>query len=99
MRPINFISADDVLPTDKYGRTSMLISDIAWSPNNAFVVVSFCSNYFCVLSRLGQPLNMLCPAGLGHSLQHFYVFESETPGEKLEDNSYPHITLSDVSFS
>ena len=94
MRPINFISANDVLPTDKYGRTSVLISDIAWTPNDQFVVISFSANYFCVLSRLGYPLNMLSANSMSRSIQHFYILGSET--QKLAEGEYPHIIANEV---
>lgn len=73
-RLINFISSEDVLPTDKYGRSSMLISDIAWTPNDLYVVVSFCENYFCVVSRLGTIINLLCLENANQTIKHFYPF-------------------------
>eukprot|EP01022_Parablepharisma_sp_SALTPOND_P005511 TRINITY_DN1226_c0_g1_i1.p1 TRINITY_DN1226_c0_g1~~TRINITY_DN1226_c0_g1_i1.p1 ORF type:complete len:1480 (-),score=135.50 TRINITY_DN1226_c0_g1_i1:5166-9605(-) len=94
LRPISFISSSDILPTDKYGRTSMLISDIVWTPNDQFMVVLFCANYYCVLSRLGQPLNLLC----NNSLVHFSVLTPERPGEKIEDGVYPNLRASNKAI-
>ena len=73
MRPINFISSNDVLPTDKYGRTSMLVSDIVWTPDDLFAVVGFYANYFCVLSRLGSLTKLVVLSSPNPSVQNFFI--------------------------
>ncbi len=73
----------------------MMVSDVAWTPNDAFFVVTFCANYFCVISRLGQPLKLFSPA---YAVQHFFVLEPEFPNVKLDDDAFPHITVTDVGF-
>lgn len=52
-----------MLPVDANGCTSMMIADIAWTKNDLFVVVGFSSNYFCIISRLGDPVKILCDDG------------------------------------
>jgi len=93
LRPISFISANDILPTDKYGRTSMLISDVVWTPNDLFSIISFNANYYCVLSRLGQTLNILSAAICPNPI-HFAVLDT-SHSEKIEDGTYPNLFSTD----
>jgi hypothetical protein len=65
LKPI-FLSVLDSFPVDKNGRTEILMIDAQWSANRLFVVVLFAPNYFCILSRLGQPLNVLCDGSIRH---------------------------------
>ena len=69
LRLIELILKNDTLPVDNDGKTLMTISDIQWTPNNLFAVVLFIPNYFCILSRLGQPLNILS----SNSITHFFT--------------------------
>ena len=64
--PMSFIGKNDVLPNDKHGRTSMNIIEMAWTPNNTFAVILFSTNYFCILSCLGEPLNVLSQGSILH---------------------------------
>lgn len=73
MRPINFITGEDNLPIDKCGRSSMLISDIAWTLNDNFIIVGFCSGYFCILSRFGNAVQLVSPLNRLQN-QNFFIF-------------------------
>lgn len=58
-RPSDFLLDTDSLPSDRYGRISLLITAIEWTPDDLYAVVLFSNSYFCILSCLGQPLQLL----------------------------------------
>ena len=62
LRPVDFLSGSNNLPADKNEKAEILMIDAQWSANRLFVVVLFVPNYFCVLSRLGHPLNLVYDA-------------------------------------
>ena len=56
---LSFVSVNDCLPCDEYGRTSMIVKNIAWTNNNLYAVLLFSDNYFCIVSCFGYPLKLL----------------------------------------
>jgi len=74
IQPVNFITGNDTLPTDKFGCTSMNISDLCWTPNNLFFICSFFHGYMCIFSKCGAILEFINPLG---KLYHFETFECE----------------------
>ena len=56
MKLFEFISADDNPPFDTKGKTNLQIDDMAWTRNDAFVVMMFNTGALAVLPRLGSQL-------------------------------------------
>jgi hypothetical protein len=52
----DFVSPDDCPTFDNRGKTNLCIDDVAWTNNDAFVVMIFNSCSFAVLPRLGSSL-------------------------------------------
>lgn len=52
----DFITPDDCPPFDNRGKTNLCVDDVAWTNNDAFVLMAFSSGSFAVLPRLGSNL-------------------------------------------
>jgi len=63
------ITANDMLPIDSLGHTSMVIADIRWSDNNLYAVIGFAAGYFCVMSRIGHLIEIVSASNY---VQFFY---------------------------
>lgn len=82
------MTANDVLPTDRFGYSSMAIADLQWARNDLSFVVLFASGYFCVISRLGYALGLLSPKS---AIQCFYSlnkFSTTSVSLSLRSNSF-----------
>ena len=56
LKLFDFVNADDCPTFDNRGKTNLCIDDIAWTNNDAFVIIIFNSCTFAVLPRLGSSL-------------------------------------------
>jgi hypothetical protein len=52
----NFVTPEDTPPTDIKGKTNLEIDDIAWTHNDAFLLMVFNTGAIAVLPRLGSQL-------------------------------------------
>ena len=67
----------------------MTIADIQWDKSDLYIVIAFSSGCFCVVSRLGQIINLITPK---KSIRAFYSFG----GSKA--TSYNRISISNNSI-
>ena len=56
MKLFDFVSADDNPPFDSKGKTNLQIDDLAWTHNDAFLILIFNTGALAVLPRLGGQL-------------------------------------------
>ena len=56
MKLFEFVSADDNPPFDSKGKTNLQVDDLAWTRNDAFVILMFNTGALAVLPRLGSQL-------------------------------------------
>ena len=56
MKLFEFISADDNPPFDNLGKTNLQVDDMAWTRNDAFLILMFNTGALAVLPRLGSQL-------------------------------------------
>lgn len=56
LKLFDFVAPDDSPSFDNRGKTNLCIDDIAWTNNDAFVIIIFNSLTFAVLPRLGNAL-------------------------------------------
>ena len=54
MKLFEFISADDNPPFDNLGKTNLQVDDMAWTRNDAFLILMFNTGALAVLPRLGS---------------------------------------------
>jgi hypothetical protein len=52
----DFVKPDDCPSFDNRGKTNLCIDDVAWTNNDAFVILLFNSCTFAILPRLGNSL-------------------------------------------
>jgi len=52
----SFVTAEDSPPVDQRGKTNLQIDDLAWSLNDAFVILMFKTGSISILPRLGSHL-------------------------------------------
>ncbi len=74
----------------------MLISDIAWTSNDLFVVIAFSANFFCVLSRTGSPIQIVIPGRTGPEALHFYVDPGNSYRSANEECLFQYLTVTEV---
>ena len=56
MKLFEFVSADDNPPFDSKGKTNLQVDDLAWTRNDAFLILMFNTGALAVLPRLGSQL-------------------------------------------
>ena len=56
MKLFEFVSADDNPPFDSRGKTNLQVDDLAWTRNDAFLILMFNTGALAVLPRLGSQL-------------------------------------------
>lgn len=56
MKLSNFVTTVDYPPFDSKGKTSLQIDDLAWTRNDAFVILMFNTGALAILPRLGSQL-------------------------------------------
>ena len=56
MQLSNFVTTVDYPPFDSKGKTSLQIDDLAWTRNDAFVILMFNTGALALLPRLGSQL-------------------------------------------
>jgi hypothetical protein len=56
MKLFEFVSADDNPPFDSKGKTNLQVDDLAWTNNDAFLILMFNTGALAVLPRLGSQL-------------------------------------------
>lgn len=56
LKLFDFVNPDDSPSCDNRGKTNLCIDDVAWTNNDAFVVIIFNSFTFGILPRLGNTL-------------------------------------------
>ena len=56
MKLSNFVTTVDYPPFDSKGKTSLQIDDIAWTRNDAFIILMFNTGAMALLPRLGSQL-------------------------------------------
>ena len=54
MKLFEFVSADDNPPFDSHGKTNLQVDDLAWTRNDAFLILMFNTGALAVLPRLGS---------------------------------------------
>eukprot|EP00826_Nyctotherus_ovalis_P013249 TRINITY_DN13549_c0_g1_i5.p2 TRINITY_DN13549_c0_g1~~TRINITY_DN13549_c0_g1_i5.p2 ORF type:complete len:227 (-),score=48.47 TRINITY_DN13549_c0_g1_i5:421-1101(-) len=82
------MTANDVLPTDKFGYSSMTIADLQWTRNDLSFVVLFASGYFCVMSRLGYALGLVSPKSVVQCFCCFNKFATASVSLSLRSSSF-----------
>ena len=56
MKLFEFVSAEDNPPFDSRGKTNLQVDDLAWTRNDAFLILMFNTGAIAVLPRLGSQL-------------------------------------------
>ena len=56
MKLFEFVSAEDNPPFDSKGKTNLQVDDLAWTRNDAFLILMFNTGALAVLPRLGSQL-------------------------------------------
>jgi hypothetical protein len=56
LKLFDFVKPDDCPSFDNRGKTNLCIDDVAWTNNDAFVILLFNSCTFAILPRLGNSL-------------------------------------------
>ena len=56
VKPFDFVTAEDSPPYDCRGKSNLLIDDMAWSRNDAFLILAFNTGALAVLPRQGNQL-------------------------------------------
>ena len=56
MKLFEFVSAEDNPPFDSRGKTNLQVDDLAWTGNDAFLILMFNTGAIAVLPRLGSQL-------------------------------------------
>lgn len=56
MNLFEFVGADDSPPFDIRGKTNLQVDDLAWTRNDAFLILMFNTGALAVLPRLGSQL-------------------------------------------
>ena len=51
-----FVTSEDNPPFDSKGRTNLQVDDLAWTPNDAFLILLFNTGAIAVMPRLGSAL-------------------------------------------
>ena len=49
-----FVTAEDSPPFDSRGKSNLLVDDLAWSKNDAFLILIFNTGALAVLPRMGN---------------------------------------------
>jgi hypothetical protein len=55
-RLAQYITKDDIPPSNEDGHTDMWVQGIAWTPDDFYVVLALRSNCICIFTRLGEPV-------------------------------------------
>jgi hypothetical protein len=56
MKLYEFVSPDDNPPFDRKGKTNLIVDDLAWTNNDAFLLILFNSGALSIIPRLGSAL-------------------------------------------
>ena len=66
MKLYEFVSAEDNPPFDSRGKTNLQVDDMAWTRNDAFLILMFNTGAISVLPRLGSQLLKIFNPTLGN---------------------------------
>ena len=70
---VRFIRENNMLTMQGLGHVPMIISGIEWHPNSLFAIILFFPNYFCIISKSGEPLySLYC-----NSIRYFSILPIE----------------------